>query len=146
MLIQGGYLLAGILFSGAICLVFLLLYLLDVRSIRYVPLFSSEWKGLGGGLGGWRISRPLTLALVAIFFGAVALALIAQKLEHDHSDAIKRAEYEYELRKQREADDRKYHDADLARRTDLEKAKLAATPSGPGAEKKTKAADAPPKN
>jgi hypothetical protein len=133
---HGGYFLGGILFSGSICLIFLALFLLEVRHTRHVPLFSAEWRGLGGGLGGWRISKPFTFILIAIVFGTAALALIAQKVQHDHADGVERAKHEYELRRLAESEERKYRDAELARRAELEKVKFGSTTSAAGTEKK----------
>ena len=55
---------------------------------------------------------------MAVVFGIGALVLVAEKLQHDHAVTVTSAQYEYELRKQREADERKYRDADLARQAD----------------------------
>jgi hypothetical protein len=40
--------------------------------------------------------------------------------------ATERAKYEFQLQSQRESEERKYKDAELARKTDLEKTKLTA--------------------
>ena len=36
----------------------------------------SNWGGLGAGMGGWRVSRPLVFLLLAVFFGWATISLI----------------------------------------------------------------------
>ena len=129
---QESYFAAGLIVCGALAVLFLGLCIYDLWGRRDLPLFSSEWKGLGTGLSGWRISRPLAYALLGVTFALAAAGLIAQKVGLDHSLAAKKAEYDYELQKQRESEQRKYRDADSARKAEIEKARLTPAPSGQG--------------
>jgi hypothetical protein len=38
----------------------------------------SHWGGLGGGIGGWRISRPVSYLLCAMTFGALAAVAVSR--------------------------------------------------------------------
>ena len=129
---QESYFAAGLIFCGALAAVFLGLCIYDLRGRRDVPLFSSEWKGLGTGLSGWRISLPLAYGLLGVIFTLAAAGLIAEKVGLDHSLAAKKAEYEYELQKQRESEERKYRDSDSARKAEIEKIKLTPMAAGQG--------------
>jgi hypothetical protein len=129
---QENYFAWGLVFIGALAWLFLSLCIYNLWGRRDLPLFSSEWKGLGMGLSGWRISLPLAYALLGVTFVLVAAGLIAKKVGLDHSLAAKKAEYEYELRKQRESEERKYRDADSARKAEIEKGRPTPVPSGQG--------------
>ena len=129
---QWSYFAVGLIFCGFLAVLFLALCIYDLWGRRDLPLFSSEWKGLGTGLSGWRISRPLAYALLGVTFALAAAGLIAEKVGLDHSLAAKKAEYEYELQKQRESEERKYRDSDSARKAEIEKAKLTPTAVGQG--------------
>jgi hypothetical protein len=60
-----------VLFGGVI----LLLIPKFLKSIRFEPLqVESHWGGLGGGLGGWRLSRSLTYLLVLLAFSVLLIA------------------------------------------------------------------------
>jgi hypothetical protein len=50
-----------------------------LRRLAYGEVFQleSHWGGLGGGLGGWRLSPLMTAALLALAFGAMTLAAAA---------------------------------------------------------------------
>ena len=121
---QETYFIAGLIFCGVISLIFFALYLGDVRKRSDIPLFRTEWTGLGNGLSGWRISRPLAFAVLGVAFGLTTAVLIAHKIGLEYSLAQRREDHEYELKKQRESDERKYRDAELARKAELDKAKL----------------------
>ena len=97
-------------FCGAVCVCFLVLFLLSCRFLFYLPLFRSEWK-LGGSLGGVSIPTPLIYALVALVFGILTALLMSQV-------AIS------QLTRENEA--RKYQDLKDARQFELEKARIAA--------------------
>jgi hypothetical protein len=125
-MVYDSYFLYGMLFFAAISVFFIVCYVVDTRRRDNIPLFTAEWKGLGGGLGGWRVSRPLAWALLALAFGIATAALIGEKMGLDHALATERAKYEFQLQSQRESEERKYKDAELARKTDLEKTKLTA--------------------
>jgi len=45
----------------------------EAMLIEGPPEFRSNWGGLGGGLGGWELSRSAVLLLVALAFAAAAL-------------------------------------------------------------------------
>jgi hypothetical protein len=123
------YFAAGLISGGILAVLFLGLCIRDLWGRRDLPLFSSEWKGLGTGLSGWRISRPLAYALLGVTFALAAVGLIAEKVGQDYSLAAKKAEYEYELQKQRESEERKYRDADSARKAEIERGRLTSAPS-----------------
>jgi hypothetical protein len=129
---QESYFAAGLILCGTLAVLFLGLCIYDLSRRRDFPLFSSEWKGLGTGLSGWRISLPLAYALLGVTFALAAASLTAEKVGLDNSLAAKKAEYEYELRKQRESEERKYRDAESARKAEIEKGRLTSAPSGQG--------------
>jgi hypothetical protein len=56
---------------------FLLLFIADVRR-GGSPRIESHWGGIGGGLGGWRLSRSLSYLLVAACCAVVFCAFIFQ--------------------------------------------------------------------
>lgn len=50
-----------------------------VAALETDPMeLQSGWGGLGGGLGGWRVSRPTVLILLALAFAGVAVAAAVQ--------------------------------------------------------------------
>ncbi len=67
-----------VLLTGCLALLSLvftfLLYLYAVRDGQPMEI-RTHWGGLGGGLGGWRISMPLICLIAAISFGAMATAV-----------------------------------------------------------------------
>jgi hypothetical protein len=42
--------------------------------------FESAWGGLGGGLGGWRLTSPLVYLVASAIFGALLLAVAVQEM------------------------------------------------------------------
>lgn len=66
------FLATGLLAMGTV--VFFVLFVGLIQ--RGVPLqVESHWGGIGGGLGGWRLSSALTYLLVAILFGGIFVML-----------------------------------------------------------------------
>jgi hypothetical protein len=51
-------------------------------------MFESNWGGLGGGLSGWTISRPLTFLLLSI--GSLALLVVALGTAQPQTDVRER--------------------------------------------------------
>ena len=111
------------IFCAAVSVFFLVNFFLRQRSRSDFRLVSSEWKGLGGGMGGLRVSTPFGFALLALFFAFLTVFIVSQQSAADHE----RTNSEFELQKLRESETRKYEDAKQAREADLEKARLAAT-------------------
>ncbi|WP_416896262.1 MAG: hypothetical protein ACMVY4_12010 [Minwuia sp.] len=37
----------------------------------------SHWGGIGGGVGGWRVTAPLVFLLLTLFFGGATAAVVA---------------------------------------------------------------------
>jgi hypothetical protein len=64
----------------AVILLGIFVYLLMTGESVYLE---SHWGGLGGGLGGWRVSRALSALLGAIAFASlcVLLAVVLQQSE-----------------------------------------------------------------
>jgi hypothetical protein len=52
--------------------------------------FETSWGGLGGGLGGWRLSRVTVLVLIAIVFAGAAVATILPSSERSTDLAARR--------------------------------------------------------
>jgi hypothetical protein len=66
--------LAGLLILGVIVLFCGFSFMTSVR--KDGPLsFESHWGGLGGGVGGWRMSESLTYLMATIVFGVLFLVL-----------------------------------------------------------------------
>jgi hypothetical protein len=115
------YIAAG--FCAAVCLFFLALFLREQANLADFRLISTEWKGLGGGLGGLRISKALTFALIAVVFGFLTTFIVTRQIDADRE----RAYNELQIQERRESEIRKYEDAKQAREADLEKARAAGT-------------------
>ncbi len=50
--------------------------LMTIDALRFEPLeLQSSWGGLGGGLGGWRLSRSAVLLLVSVAFAGAAVVV-----------------------------------------------------------------------
>lgn len=64
---------------GTLTLLFALLFLRAVERGE-PPLFESHWGGLGGGLGGWRISPALAYLVATLLFGALVAGLTFQQI------------------------------------------------------------------
>lgn len=71
---------AGLSLAGGITLWFLHLFVDSVRDGQW-PAFESHWGGLGGGLGGWRVSPSLLYLLGALGFASAVVALGAERPE-----------------------------------------------------------------
>ncbi len=68
---------------------------------------TSHWGGLGGGIGGWRVSTALVTFVGAVFMWALAAALAiywhqAQREDEKLSEANKRTDAATALKNQRE--------------------------------------------
>ncbi|MCB9765067.1 MAG: hypothetical protein H6739_35160 [Alphaproteobacteria bacterium] len=71
---------AGVmLLLAAVTLWFLQLFG-DSMTRGHWPTLESHWGGLGGGLGGWRISPSLVYLLGALWFGGM-LVVVAERSE-----------------------------------------------------------------
>ena len=117
------YLAAG--FCGLVSLVFLIGFFLSQHKRADFRVVATEWKGLGGGLGGLRLSTSLSYALIAALFGLFMTLIVTRQIEANREEA----QNQFELQKLKETDTRKYEDAKQAREIELEKARLAANPS-----------------
>lgn len=111
-------------FCALVSIFFLVCFFLFQRIRSDLRLVSSEWKGLGGGLGGIRLSTSFIYLLLAIIFGLFMTIIVTRQIEADRQ----RAQNQFDLDKLRETETRKYEDAKQAREVDLEKARLAAKP------------------
>ena len=60
-----------VLILASIAAFFTALLFINIRNGHPIEI-RSHWGGLGGGIGGWRISLPLICLLAAIGFGALA--------------------------------------------------------------------------
>jgi hypothetical protein len=94
---------------------FLYLFFMWQRGRQDLRIVSTEWKGLGGGIGGLRLSTSFSYALLAALFGFLMIFAVVKRIDAD---------------RQRDSEIRKYEDAKQAREADLEKARLNATGSG----------------
>jgi len=112
-------------FSGLLCVVFLVLFVLEIAQYGSIAI-KSQWGGIGGGLGGWRLSRPLTYLASGLFFGGLTVTVSFHYFQSQHERRIAQENQSFELQKLREADDRKYRDAQQARESDVEKIRFAA--------------------
>jgi hypothetical protein len=98
-------------FCAVVCVFFLVLFLREIWSGSDFSLVSSEWRGLGGGLGGLRISTAFSYAIFAVVFGLLMTILISEQVSADRS---------------REVELLKYEDANKSRQAELEKARILA--------------------
>jgi hypothetical protein len=53
---------------------------------------SSHWGGLGGGLGGWRLSPVTTMLLLTLIFLGTAVAVGGGRIEKDHGNETKQGD------------------------------------------------------
>ena len=113
-------------------LVFLCSFVVAIRDRHEFPLFQGEWNGLGGGLGGLRMSKAFSFAILTIFFGGLAAVIVFQQVQADRE----RARNDFELLKIKESEMRKYDDAKQARQFELEKLRLASPAPAKAAESK----------
>lgn len=69
-----------VLAAGALCFTYLF-----VRHVRYGHKvgIESHWGGLGGGLGGWRISSALCFLIGSLVFAGALSALAIRFLDRD---------------------------------------------------------------
>ena len=82
---------------GALVLLVVMLVLLRefVRTVREdPPSVDTHWGGIGGGLGGWRISPSLAYLIAIIAFGAMFTTVLpaADKKDADRQDEKQDAE------------------------------------------------------
>lgn len=69
---------AGLGLAGGVTLWFLHLFVDSVQDGQW-PAFESHWGGLGGGLGGWRVSPSLLYLMGALGFASAVVALGAER-------------------------------------------------------------------
>lgn len=68
--------------SALACAIAAILFASKLRNATHVHLFESEWRGLGGGLGGVKVSAPLVCLLLAVVFAGAAISLGANALDY----------------------------------------------------------------
>lgn len=71
---------SGLALAGGVTLWFLHLFVSSLEDGQW-PAFESHWGGLGGGLGGWRVSPSLLYLLGALGFASAVVALGAERNE-----------------------------------------------------------------
>ena len=71
---------ATILLFEGLSIAFLSLFLTEIRSDRNIGI-ESRWGGLGGGLGGWRISPSLIYLVCVLLFASAFVVLVVRSNE-----------------------------------------------------------------
>ncbi len=77
----------SVLFAG-IAIVFLARFVRSLESGEPLGI-ESHWGGLGGGVGGWRISRPIVYLLPAIVFAALTAVAMSSYLPSEKKEEKK---------------------------------------------------------
>lgn len=67
----------SIILFGSLTIYFTLLTAALLSSGHALSM-ESHWGGLGGGMGGWRLSRLMVFFILAIFFGGLTATLVTQ--------------------------------------------------------------------
>jgi hypothetical protein len=110
-----------------LCFSFSTLFFLSLRGRPDYPILTAEWRGLGGGLGGLRVSTSFSFLCLTAFFGFLMAALVEQQFTAERD----RQAEERKIATENEKENRRYEDLRQAREFELQKLKVSVTQPRP---------------